>query len=169
MRCAGCDRDGGWQKCFAGVNACTSCRHHDWLSHSALALHAQLVPREDIDDSRRARQGLTGSTDALPQARRRLSRKAEILLELLAAGDGVEARMKTHSAEVDDLMLQLLQRRIEAAERCARPSMRSGDTLTIPYQTRPPLPAQLAPHPPCRMRPPLVQSTIRPGSRGDSV
>ena len=55
----------------------------------------------------------------MPQARRRLSRKAEILLELLAAGDAAETRIKAHSAEVDDLMLQLLQRRIEAAERCA--------------------------------------------------
>lgn len=52
------------------------------------------------------------------QARRQLSRKAELLLELLAAGDAVEARIKAYSAEVDDLMLQLLQRRIEAAEKC---------------------------------------------------
>ena len=53
------------------------------------------------------------------QARQRLGRKAEILLELLAAGDAVEARIREHSAEVDELMLQLLERRIEAAQRWA--------------------------------------------------
>ena len=53
------------------------------------------------------------------QARHKLSRKAEILLELLAAGDAVEARIRACSAEVDDLMLQLLRRRIEAAKKCA--------------------------------------------------
>ena len=80
----------------------------------------------------------------VPQARRQLSRKAELLLELLAAGDGVEARIRAHSAEVDDLMLQLLRRRIEAAEKCVRRPLRCACVMSNAFRCRaPPLPTAL--------------------------
>ena len=62
---------------------------------------------------------LTPAPNGMVQAQERVNRKAEVLLEILSAGEAVEARIRAYRDEVDELMLQLLLKRIEAAQRCA--------------------------------------------------
>ena len=52
------------------------------------------------------------------QAKDRLNRKAAILLEILNAGTALEAKIRQHRDEIDELMLQMLFKRIEASQRC---------------------------------------------------
>ena len=52
------------------------------------------------------------------QLRDKMNRKAEILLEILNAGDAVEAKIRQHRDDIDEDMLQMLFKRIEATQRC---------------------------------------------------
>lgn len=47
--------------------------------------------------------------------RREITRKAQALMEIMQAGAGVEEAISRHSADIDDTMMELLQRRMEAA------------------------------------------------------
>ena len=51
------------------------------------------------------------------QAKEHLNRKAEILLEILNAGDAVEPKIRQYRDDIDEFMLQMLYKRIEASQR----------------------------------------------------
>lgn len=47
-----------------------------------------------------------------------MNRKAEILLEILNAGEAVEAKIQQYREDIDEDMLQMLYMRIEASQEC---------------------------------------------------
>jgi hypothetical protein len=54
--------------------------------------------------------------------RREITRKAQALMEIMQAGAGVEEAISRHSAEIDDTLMELLQRRMEAARHLEKQS-----------------------------------------------
>jgi hypothetical protein len=86
-------------------------------STSVQTVQAEIVSEiEDIDEEDE------GQETAEDRLRREITRKAQALMEIMQAGAGVEEAISRHSADIDETMMELLQRRMEAARHLEKQS-----------------------------------------------
>lgn len=78
-------------------------------------VQAEVISEVDTDDEE-------VEETAEDRLRREITRKAQALMEIMQAGAGVEEAISRHSADIDDTMMELLQRRMEAARHLEKQS-----------------------------------------------
>ncbi len=82
--------------------------------NEAEAVQAEIVSEQDMGNNEEETEE--------ELLRREITRKAQALMEIMQAGAGVEEAISRHSADIDDTMMELLQRRMEAARHLEKQS-----------------------------------------------